>query len=77
MNQNVTSCRKEGILFVAIDHNRPLSDQGPFDIVLYKVSVFPFGIRYLIKQRHFNVGELTFHYLWYKISRFVARKLIR
>jgi len=25
---------------VAIDHNRPLSDQGPFDIVLHKVMVF-------------------------------------
>lgn len=32
-------CRKKGILFVAIDQNRPLSDQGPFDIVLHKVSV--------------------------------------
>ncbi|XP_058080763.1 inositol-tetrakisphosphate 1-kinase 3-like isoform X1 [Magnolia sinica] len=30
--------RKKGILFVAIDHNRPLSDQGPFDIVLHKLS---------------------------------------
>lgn len=30
-------CRNKGILFVAIDHNRPLSDQGPFDIVLHKV----------------------------------------
>ncbi|XP_077233982.1 inositol-tetrakisphosphate 1-kinase 3-like isoform X2 [Tasmannia lanceolata] len=28
--------RKKGILFVAIDPNRPLSDQGPFDIVLHK-----------------------------------------
>ncbi|XP_057443910.1 uncharacterized protein LOC130736075 [Lotus japonicus] len=27
----------KGILFVSIDHNRPLSDQGPFDIVLNKV----------------------------------------
>lgn len=30
-------CRKKGILFVAIDQKRPLSDQGPFDIVLHKV----------------------------------------
>ncbi|KAB2628675.1 inositol-tetrakisphosphate 1-kinase 2-like [Pyrus ussuriensis x Pyrus communis] len=30
--------RKKGILFVAIDHNKPLSDQGPFDIVLHKLS---------------------------------------
>ncbi|XP_008785699.1 inositol-tetrakisphosphate 1-kinase 1-like isoform X2 [Phoenix dactylifera] len=29
--------RKKGILFVAIDHTRPLSEQGPFDIVLHKV----------------------------------------
>ena len=32
-------CRNKGILFVAIDQNRPLSDQGPFDIVLHKVSL--------------------------------------
>eukprot|EP00262_Sarcandra_glabra_P013166 TRINITY_DN3595_c0_g1_i1.p1 TRINITY_DN3595_c0_g1~~TRINITY_DN3595_c0_g1_i1.p1 ORF type:complete len:348 (+),score=55.32 TRINITY_DN3595_c0_g1_i1:353-1396(+) len=30
--------RKKGILFVAIDQHRPLSDQGPFDIVLHKLS---------------------------------------
>lgn len=30
--------RHKGILFVAIDQNRPLSDQGPFDIVLHKLS---------------------------------------
>ncbi|KAF1893545.1 hypothetical protein Lal_00002035 [Lupinus albus] len=30
--------RNKGILFVAIDHNRPLSDQGSFDIVLHKLS---------------------------------------
>ncbi|CAI0464208.1 unnamed protein product [Linum tenue] len=28
--------RNKGILFVAIDQSRPLSDQGPFDIVLHK-----------------------------------------
>ncbi|KAL5988343.1 Inositol-tetrakisphosphate 1-kinase 3 [Asimina triloba] len=28
--------QKKGILFVAIDQHRPLSDQGPFDIVLHK-----------------------------------------
>ncbi|WVZ60364.1 hypothetical protein U9M48_010400 [Paspalum notatum var. saurae] len=27
-----------GISFVAIDHKRPLSDQGPFDIVLHKLT---------------------------------------
>ncbi|KAK6116281.1 hypothetical protein DH2020_049976 [Rehmannia glutinosa] len=30
--------RNKGILFVPIDQSRPLSDQGPFDIVLHKLS---------------------------------------
>ncbi|KAG6487602.1 hypothetical protein ZIOFF_056192 [Zingiber officinale] len=30
--------RKKGIIFVAIDQSRSLLDQGPFDIVLHKVS---------------------------------------
>lgn len=30
--------RKRGILFVAIDLNKPLSEQGPFDIVLHKLT---------------------------------------
>ncbi|MCL7024083.1 hypothetical protein MKW94_030215, partial [Papaver nudicaule] len=30
--------RNKGILFVAIDHKRSLSDQGPFDIVLHKLT---------------------------------------
>lgn len=30
--------RKKGISFVAIDQTRSLSDQGPFDIVLHKLS---------------------------------------
>ncbi|KAF9622966.1 hypothetical protein IFM89_035681 [Coptis chinensis] len=30
--------RNKGISFVPIDQNRPLSDQGPFDIVLHKLS---------------------------------------
>ncbi|KAL3371754.1 hypothetical protein AABB24_008337 [Solanum stoloniferum] len=30
--------RSKGILFVAIDQSKPLSDQGPFDIVLHKLS---------------------------------------
>ncbi|GLT98088.1 hypothetical protein SLE2022_156100 [Rubroshorea leprosula] len=29
--------RNKGILLVAIDLNRPLSDQGPFDIILHKL----------------------------------------
>ncbi|KAL1534243.1 Inositol-tetrakisphosphate 1-kinase 3 [Salvia divinorum] len=30
--------RNKGILFVAIDQSKPLSEQGPFDIVLHKLS---------------------------------------
>ncbi|XP_071717712.1 inositol-tetrakisphosphate 1-kinase 3-like isoform X2 [Rutidosis leptorrhynchoides] len=30
--------RNKGIFFVAIDQTRPLSDQGPFDIVLHKMT---------------------------------------
>ncbi|RVW56341.1 Inositol-tetrakisphosphate 1-kinase 3 [Vitis vinifera] len=30
--------RNKGISFVAIDQNRSLSEQGPFDIVLHKLS---------------------------------------
>ncbi|XVE95102.1 hypothetical protein REPUB_Repub02eG0067700 [Reevesia pubescens] len=30
--------RNKGIFFVAIDQNQPLSDQGPFDIVLQKLT---------------------------------------
>nr|GMD89202.1 inositol-tetrakisphosphate 1-kinase 3-like isoform X1 [Ipomoea batatas] len=30
--------RNKGILFVAIDESRPLADQGPFDIVLHKLT---------------------------------------
>ncbi|KAL8130985.1 inositol-tetrakisphosphate 1-kinase 3-like isoform X3 [Apium graveolens] len=30
--------RSKGISFVAIDQSRPLSDQGPFDILLHKLS---------------------------------------
>uniref|UniRef100_A0A7N0THR2 Inositol-tetrakisphosphate 1-kinase n=1 Tax=Kalanchoe fedtschenkoi TaxID=63787 RepID=A0A7N0THR2_KALFE len=29
--------RSKGITFVAIDQNRPLSDQGPFDVVMHKL----------------------------------------
>ena len=30
--------RKKGISFISIDETRPLSEQGPFDIILHKVS---------------------------------------
>ncbi|KAJ8769077.1 hypothetical protein K2173_024073 [Erythroxylum novogranatense] len=33
-----TLARNNGLLFVAIDRSRPLSDQGPFDIILHKLS---------------------------------------
>ncbi|GAY48785.1 hypothetical protein CUMW_114430 [Citrus unshiu] len=36
--QNYFLQRNKGISFVAIDQNRPLSDQGPFDVVLHKLS---------------------------------------
>lgn len=29
--------RTKGIVFVPIDHTRPLSDQGPFDVILHKL----------------------------------------
>ena len=32
--------RLKGIIFVAIDIDMPLSEQGPFDIVLHKVNEF-------------------------------------
>ncbi|MCI12621.1 inositol-tetrakisphosphate 1-kinase 3, partial [Trifolium medium] len=30
-------CRNKGIFFVAIDLNKPLLEQGPFDVVLHKL----------------------------------------
>ncbi|KAJ3703485.1 hypothetical protein LUZ61_007190 [Rhynchospora tenuis] len=30
--------RKKGIFFVEIDFNRPLSEQGPFDVILHKLT---------------------------------------
>jgi len=30
--------RKKGIHFVSIDETRPLSEQGPFDIILHKLT---------------------------------------
>lgn len=33
----LTLARSKGILFVAIDPKQPLSDQGPFDVVLHKL----------------------------------------
>lgn len=35
-------CRNKGISFIAIDPNRTLSEQGPFDVVLHKVSAHIF-----------------------------------
>ncbi|CAN0920887.1 Inositol-tetrakisphosphate 1-kinase 2, partial [Linum grandiflorum] len=46
-------CRNKGILFTAIDLNKPLGDQGPFDIVIHKVTWFSF-FHYLkdYRQKH-------------------------
>ncbi|EMS58471.1 Inositol-tetrakisphosphate 1-kinase 2 [Triticum urartu] len=33
---HVTACGKKGISFISIDETRPLSEQGPFDIILHK-----------------------------------------
>lgn len=30
--------RSKGIVFVAVDRNRPLEEQGPFDVILHKIS---------------------------------------
>ncbi|KAH7292998.1 hypothetical protein KP509_28G007400 [Ceratopteris richardii] len=30
--------RKKGIIFVAIDKSRPLREQGPFDVILHKIT---------------------------------------
>jgi len=37
--------RKKGIHFVSIDETRPLSEQGPFDIILHKVRNLVFLLR--------------------------------
>ncbi|KAF8377694.1 hypothetical protein HHK36_031078 [Tetracentron sinense] len=51
--------RNKGILFVAIDQNRPLSDQGPFDIVLHKLSGKEWGqILEDYRQKHPEVTVL-------------------
>ncbi|KAG8369151.1 hypothetical protein BUALT_Bualt15G0121500 [Buddleja alternifolia] len=49
--------RNKGILFVAIDQNRPLSDQGPFDIVLHKCVDTFFLHRLLRSYLERNGGE--------------------
>ncbi|KAF6142169.1 hypothetical protein GIB67_037087 [Kingdonia uniflora] len=43
--------RKKGILFVAIDRNIALSDQGPFDILLHKLSGKEWGQVLEVKRR--------------------------
>lgn len=53
-------CRSKGILFVAIDQSKPLSDQGPFDIVLHKASILPFLIPQCISPSCWNVYALCF-----------------
>ncbi|KAM7479087.1 hypothetical protein LguiA_027300 [Lonicera macranthoides] len=51
--------RNKGILFVAIDQNRPLVDQGPFDVVLHKLSGKDWcGIIEDYRQKHPEVTVL-------------------
>ena len=38
--------RKKGIHFVSIDETHPLSEQGPFDIILHKVRNLVFLLRW-------------------------------
>ena len=38
--------RKKGIHFVSIDETHPLSEQGPFDIILHKVRKLVFLLRW-------------------------------
>ncbi|KAJ8452887.1 hypothetical protein Cgig2_014650 [Carnegiea gigantea] len=62
--------RTKGIVFVPIDHTRPLSDQGPFDVILHKVGQpLPFAIQLHIPALGFLLilhleegigGHLTF-----------------
>lgn len=37
-------CRNKGIFFVAIDLNKPMLEQGPFDVVLHKVCEISFVV---------------------------------
>ncbi|PHU20596.1 Inositol-tetrakisphosphate 1-kinase 2 [Capsicum chinense] len=60
--------RSKGILFVAIDQNKPLSDQGPFDIVLHKLS----GSKW---RRNLEVGSFesflcVYYYLQNPVDNF-------
>lgn len=61
-------CRAKGILFVAIDQSKPLSDQGPFDIVLHKATIPPFLIPQCISPSCWNVYALCFNSIHYQIS---------
>jgi len=59
-------CRKKGITFVAIDRNRPLDEQGPFDIVLDKVSSvrpFAFDFFFFSASYRFSCGYFEFFLL--------------
>ncbi|GFZ16855.1 inositol 1,3,4-trisphosphate 5/6-kinase family protein [Actinidia rufa] len=63
--------RNKGISFVSIDRNRPLSDQGPFDVVLHKdyrvkhpeVTVLdpPYAIQHVYNRQSMleNVADLN------------------
>jgi hypothetical protein len=55
--------RSKGIKFTAIDWNKPLSEQGPFDVILHKVGdSFFLCIRAMIHiQRSDEVLAWSFH----------------
>ena len=50
--------RKKGIHFVSIDETCPLSEQGPFDIILHKVHPYVFLLRFI----KLNLGYCSFGY---------------
>jgi hypothetical protein len=52
--------RKKDIHFVSIDETRPLSEQGPFDIILHKVRNLVFLLRW-----HCSFGYLLSSYIDY------------
>jgi len=58
-------CRNKGIFFVAIDLNKPMLEQGPFDVVLHKVCEISFVVFLLssMDKNHYMCVFSTFD-LW-------------
>ena len=44
----------KGITFVAIDIDKPLSEQGPFDVVLHKVIDLYLDLFFLLSELHIS-----------------------